>query len=773
MITGKQHQYPKAEDQLMVRETQQQHLPSVEVRELVPEIQDEIDLRDLLDILIRRKWAVVTVLLFCFFTVAVITFSMTPQFKARGSLKVSAQASNLTKFDTLEGSALKSIEFQQTQVNLLQSEQLAGRVVDLLELENSKVFNPTAGEAPEEVYTKGLLASIKDFVRAEETQDSVTLLPEDAQQQILLNNILESFKRRFKVNPIRNSELIEITFETPDPQLSADITNAIMDEFINMHMDGKLQAARDASRFLDKQILAAQMKLEKSELELQEFARKIEVVSLDPKLNMVLRQMEELNDALAKAGAHRIKMEARYQQTLGMDGGDLAQVLRSELIQNLKNQYAVLKAEYEDLGTTFKPGYPKMLQIKARMDELTQRIADEKNQILNSIKNDYESALKTEQYFEARAREQEQRSLDLEKKATQYKIYDREVETSKSIYQSLLQRSKEIEATVGAAVTNIQVVDSARPPLYPCKPRVALNLLLGLAVGLVAGIGTAFLFEYFDNTIKHPDELTDRFQIPVLGLIPFDKESVADRNNMAMKFFSDPRSPVAEAFRTTMTSVRLCVADDPPKTILITSILPGAGKSSLSCNSCFSYLAEDETCLLIDADLRKPSLHKVLKRGEKGKGLSSVLSGMAKLSDVITKTEYEGLDIISSGPLPPNPAELLSSKRMRQLLAIVAKNYDRVIIDGPPYQGFAEILVLSNMVDGVILISVEGDTPREGVKYFRQSVTNVGGRILGAIINKSGRKKGFGSYGGYSTTHTTTSMVSRVKAESGRLTCCV
>lgn len=750
MLKGKQNQYADIDTQLAVRDTQRQHLPSIEVREVVPDLQDEIDLRDLLDVLIRRKWAVVTVLLFIFFSVAIITFSMTPQFKARGSLKVSAQSANLTKFDSLEGSALKTMEFQQTQVKLLQSEQLADRVIDLLELNQNKVFNPDAGVKTEDSSTKGLFASLKNFVRADESNDSLNLLSEEAQQQILHDRILASFKNRFKVSPVRNSELIEITFETSDPVLSADIANAAMDEFINMHMDGNIKASQDASRFLDKQILSAQMKLEKSEIALQEFARKIGVVSLNPKLNMVFRQMEELNDALAKAGAERIRMEARYQQTQGEKAQDFTRVLDSVLIQTLKTQYSTLKVEYEDLGTTFKPGYPKMIQLKARMDDLEQRINDEQMQIINSIRSDYETAVMTEEYLQERADLQKERSLELEKKATQYKIYEREVESSKSIYNSLLQRAKEIEATIGAAVTNIQIVDTARPPLYPYKPRVALNLLLGIALGLFSGIGTAFLLEYFDNTIKNPDEMADRFHIPVLGLIPYDKESVDNRNNMALKFFNDPRSPVAEAFRTTMTSVRLSVADDPPKSILITSILPGAGKSSLASNACLSYLAEDESCLLIDADLRKPSLHRVFKKGDKGKGLSSVLSGMAKLSDVITNTEFEGLDFISSGPLPPNPAELLSSKRMRQLLTLAGRNYDRVIVDGPPYQGFAEILVLANMIDGVILISVEGDTPREGVKHFRKSLINVGGRILGAIINKSGKKKGYGySYGGY------------------------
>jgi capsular exopolysaccharide synthesis family protein len=207
---------------------------------------------------------------------------------------------------------------------------------------------------------------------------------------------------------------------------------------------------------------------------------------------------------------------------------------------------------------------------------------------------------------------------------------------------------------------------------------------------------------------------------------------------------------VAESIRTAITSIDLSAAGQPPKTILITSILPGAGKSILSSNTALSYLSSGEKCLLIDVDLRKPSLHKVFECGSRDKGLSSVLSGMNSLKEVIRQTEYEGLDFISSGPLPPNPAELIASSRMRQLLELVGQHYSHIILDGPPYQGFAEILVLANMVDGLILVTVEGDTPRDGVKHFRRSVLNVGGKILGAIVNKAGRHKGYGSYSKYS-----------------------
>jgi succinoglycan biosynthesis transport protein ExoP len=749
MRQNRENNYQEMDTQLVTRNQGQHYLPSTEVREVVPEFRDEIDLRDLIDTLIRRKSVVLVCLLLCFSAVAIYTFTVTPQFKAKAVMRVSVQSDKLTKFDNVESTAMKTMEFQQTQVKLLQSEQLALRVIERMDLNNNAAFNPHANVSPGEAQAKGLFDTLKTFIRPEENTDTLNLLNEEAQNLIVVDQSLGRFHKLFSVSPVRNSELIELTFNAISPALAAEVTNTAMDEFINMHMDAKLKTSRDAGKFLGKQIEGAQIKLEKSEMELQAFARKIGIVSLNPKLNLVMRQLEELNEALAKASSFRIVQEAKYQQNLTTDSGSLFQMVNNELIQSLKNQHATLLAEYQQMGTTFKPKYPKMQQLKAQMDEIESRLLFEKQAIIDSIKNDYETAVKTENYLATRTEVQKQRALDLEEKATQYKIYGREVETNKSIYQSLLQRSKEIEATIGASVTNIQIIDTARPPLYPFKPRVALNLALGLVLGLFGGVGAAFLFEYFDNTIKNPDEMIDRFGIPVLGLIPFDKESVDNRTNMALKFFADPRSPVAEAFRTTMTSVRLSVADDPPKTILITSILPGAGKSSLSSNSCFAYLSEDERCLLIDVDLRKPSLHHVFKDGMRGKGLSSVLSGMDPFSEVVTQTEYPGLDFLSSGPLPPNPAELLSSKRMRQLLENASRDYDRVILDGPPYQGFAEILVLSNMVDGVILISVEGDTPREGVKHFRRAVTNVGGRILGTIINKSGRRKGYSSYSGY------------------------
>ncbi len=744
------------ERQLAVNSTSNSaNLPSVDYREVIPPTpEEEIHLRDYLDVLIRRKWVVIIFLLVTFFSTALFTLTSTPQFDGKGVLKTSATEGRLTNFEDIQSTALKSMEFQQTQVRLLKSEQLSLRLMDKLDLRFNPLFNKeiAAKMGEEESFgdlIKQTLSSVRNFIRFN-SDDEENSLNEEGKQRLLINGIVDKLQDNLKVSPVRNSELIELTYESPDAELAAAMVNTAMDEFINMHLDSNIEASKTAGKFLDKQIMAAQIKLEKSEKLLNDFSRKAGLVSMDPKLNLIMRQLEELNDALAKARAERIGKEALYQQAIGENNHNLAQILQDELIQNLKGQYSTLQAEYQDLSTTFKPAYPKMQQLRAKMDDIESRISAEKERIIESIKNDYEAAQKKQEYLQIKAEEQKKLAIDLNDKATQYKILLREVETNKSIYQSLLQRSKEVEATLGAAVTNIQIVDRARIPLYPSKPKVARNMLLGLLLGMFGGIGLAFLLEYLDDTIKNPDELINRFHIPVLGLVPYDKGCENDRTSMALKYYNEPRSPVAESIRTAITSIDLSAAEKPPRTILITSVLAGAGKSSLSSNTALSYLSSGEKCLLIDVDLRKPSLHKIFNAGSKGVGLSSVLSGMSSLKEVIRKTDYEGLDFISSGPLPPNPAELIASNRMRQLLEKVSEHYSHIILDGPPYQGFAEILVLANMVDGLILITVEGDTPRDGVKHFRRSVLNVGGRILGAIVNKAGRHKGYGSYSKYS-----------------------
>lgn len=748
-------------DRQVMLQQEQTHLPSTFVRETMPFFDEgEVHLRDYLDVIYRRKWVVIITLLLVFSFVAISALSETPLFLAKGTIQVSPKGKLVTTLQDVDESYLKSQEFMATQISLLQSERLLGRVINVMDLEHNTFF-ANGGESVQKGMLTGLSQTvaalkgmIKDMIRPQAETDPVIAANPEYTEQITLERNLRKLKDGLQVNPVKNTQLLELNYESPNAKLSAAIINTLMQQYLELSMEGRLASFHSAGVFLDKQIDAAKIKLEKSEKDLNEFARRTGIISLDSKLNLVMRQLEEVNNALAAAATVRIAKESLYRQVQKDGGENLPAIINNELILELKKQYSDLLSEYQVLSTTFKDEYPKIKELKAKMEDLHRRYTLEQKQIIDSIRIEYEAALDNEQQLIENAETQKQLAIELNDKATQYKILDREVVSNKEVYNSLLARSKEIGASVGADAGNIEIIDIARPPLAPYKPNVRRQLLMGIMLGLFGGLGLAFLLEYMDNTVKNPDEFTKRYHIPVLGLIPFTDNEQSDDRDLAFKFYNDPKAPLAEAIRTTMFSIELSSSETPPRTMMLTSVLPDVGKSTLSCNFCLSLLTSKAKVLLIDTDLRKPTLHEIFEIKDNSRGLSSFLAGTLTLEEVLRKTQFENLFFIPSGPIPPNPAELLASSRMRNFIATAAKNFDYIIIDTPPFHGFAEILILSNMVDGVILVGELNKTPREGVEYFRKAVTNVGGRILGVLINKAGRGgKGYRYYGGYKYQH--------------------
>jgi len=730
------------------------HLPSTFVRETMPAMQEEeIHLRDYLDVIIRRKWVVLITILATFSSVAIFTFATTPLFLATGMVKTSPTARNVTSFQSMEESFLKTQEYISTQVKLLQSESLLQKLIVTMDLKNNELFTGEKKDAE----SGGLLAnlgrtisSLKEMIRPKFESEASLILSEEAADQIALDQYLRKVRKSLKVTPIKDTQLIEISIENPNAGLAADMANNLMELFLQSSMQSQIDNLRSAETFLDKQIDAAKIKLEKSEKELNQFARQTGIVSLDSKLNLVMRQLEEINTALSQAVTVRIAKESLYRQSLKEGGESLPAVMSNELLNQLKKQYSELQAEYQQLSTVFKDEFPRVKKLKAQMLEVQNSYHQELQRVVESIRIEYEAALENENRLQKSAETQKQLAIELNDKATQYKILEREVDSNKEVYNSLLTRSKEIGATVGSDSGHIEIIDRARPPLEPYKPKVRLNLLLGILLGSFGGIGLAFLLEYMDNTVKSPDEFSQRYKIPVLGLIPFIEHGAEEDRDLAFKVFNDPKAPLSEAIRTTMFSIELSTSELPPRTMLVTSVLPDVGKSTLSCNFCLSLLGTNAKVLLIDTDLRKPSLHKIFDIEDNSVGLSSFLAGTSTINDIIRKTGYPNLFFIPSGPIPPNPPELLASSRMRNFIATAAKQFDYIIIDTPPFHGFAEILILSSMVDGVILVSELNKTPRDGVEYFKKAVTNVGGRILGTLVNKAGKiGGGYRYYGGY------------------------
>ncbi len=726
-------------------------LPSIEMAASVPEFEDSVDLRDYLDIILRRKWLVLSVLLVCFTTTLIVSYSTQPLYKAQARIELSMQPPRVTKFEEMLSTQLQIREFMQTQFKLLQSETLAGRVIERLQLDTSPVFHPPAKEQAEETILPGirqlLRTVLKSFSGSQGHQQEADLQLD----QLRLRKSTEGlFAKNLQVQPERDTTLISLAFISPDAVVARDVLNALIQEFISWQVDIKIDSSISAKKQLEKQIEAARVQLEKAETNLNDFSRKAGIVSLNSNLNLIYSQLEEANRAFAVAQTERLNKEALYEQSR-QGTGALSSIVENSMIQKLRTDYIGLGAEYKESSVTYKDDYPRLQNLKAKMQDIDRQIKNQENSILDSIRTDYLTARKKEEALKKDAESKKALAMELNDRATQYKILEREVETNKLIHQSLFERSREIDARVGTELGSVQVVDYATRPLRPYTPNIPRNLLIAILAGVIGGVGLAFLLEYLDNTVKRIDEISDRFDVPVLGVLPLIEPD--ELRDISIMVRARPTSAFSEAVRTAKEFILLSSSvDQPPKLLLMTSTSAEEGKSTIAANLAQAF-APEEKVLLIDADLRKPSLHRLFPtngagngRGVRPSGLSNYLTGASGLEEVIQESGVENLQIIFAGPIPPNPAELLASNRMRHLLEQVFEYYDRIIIDAPLATGFVDAFILGHYADGVILVSTLGQTHRESLRIFRKNLIGIGGRLIGSIVNKLDVGSHYGGY---------------------------
>jgi capsular exopolysaccharide synthesis family protein len=727
------------------------HLPSTELRQATPEWDtEEVHLRDYLDVIFRRKWLIVSFLMLTFISTLILTLASPKIYKASSTIEISSQNQKITKFEEVMGTEVRAQEFYQTQVDLLQNSALAWRVIEKLDLAENPVVLETlyGGENPK--FVSRIKESLERFITAL-TVDSegATNNPSEISEEVLKQrDLIQFIEDNLEVSPKRNSMLISISFTSPDRHLSQNTVNGFGEEFVRWNMDKKLETSRLARDFLMKQIDRAKINLEKAEEDLNKFGKQAGIVSLDAKQNSIYRQLEALNSALAEAEADLISKESVYDQAVIDGPSHLPQVMESPVIAGLKAEYARLQSEYEDLAVTFHDEYPAVKALKTKMNSIGGRIKIEEKKISLSIENKYKTALKKMEAMEKRVDQQKQMALDLNERATQYKIMDREVETNKGIYQSLLERTKEIESMVGVSSSNIHIVNQAMLPIKPFKPKVKLNLLLAIVVGLMGGIGLAFFLEYFSDIIANPNEISDRFQIPILGVAPLAK---SDGFPVEQAFVHDPRSPFAEAVRSTKMSIQLAGTADQARSFLMTSTKPSEGKTTMAANLALAFAGSGEKVILIDGDMRKPRLHEFFENYSVAgsPGLSRFLAGVGS-KGLVCQNGMGNLCFIPAGPVPPNPVELLASDRFALLIDTLTQRFDRVIVDGPPCLGFADSMVLARHVGGVVLVSSIGETTRDAIRHFKKSILASQGKILGCIVNKVNVSKRFGYQSYYS-----------------------
>lgn len=722
-------------------------------------IDEDVNLKDYIDILFRRKWIIISCLLISVITVTISSFMMEKVYRSGTNIEIVPFHEKITDFDTEDERRYLSYnwddtrKFYETQYKLLKSRALAGLVYDELKTDPYIIEKNNKDKSSKGLFQvlKGTIKSLipsgdnKSDGSVEEQADPEMLQAEIEKKEYIA---VKKFMSGYRVSPDRKSRLVEINFDSNDPRFSAKAVNTLIQKYREWNIIKKQEGTEVAGEFLEVQLAEAKAELERSEQDLIDFARKVDIVSLEDEQNILIVELEEINRTLAKTETDRLTKEALYNEVEEGNYESLPKMVDDPAILELQSSYTELKAEYENKAVVFGPNFPEMRQIKAQLDKINSEINNRVESLANSIKKDYQATLRTEELLRKRAKEQNVLVSDLNERASKYKILENEVESNRDFHDELLSRYKQMKIASAVQTSNVKLIDKASIPLKPFKPAIILNIIYSIIFGLMVGCFLAFAVEHLDSTIRDEEEVKRRYAVPFLGSIPLMSDDDTILDNIETAVIANPKSLVAEAFRVVRTSILYSSPDSPPNIILVTSTQPLEGKTTTAANLALSMVQAGNKVLVIDADLRKPRMHKIFLNNGNGGGLSAYLVGQIDRSSLITNTDTEGFDLIPSGPIPPNPVELISSKKMRELLESLHESYDIVIMDGPPIANFADSRLLSRLAEGVVIVTSVGITQRQSLKTSIEEIAKVGGKIIGTIVNRVESKSKFG-YGYY------------------------
>jgi len=712
-----------------------------------PQGEEQLDLRDYLRVILKRRWTIITVFAVIFISVGIYTYTATPIYTATTRLVIEKENPNVVSIEEVMAVDSSGTDYYQTQYKIIESRSVAREVISRLDLNESEEFFPE----PKDDILSNLKRSVRETIHSwKEGIQSLLKSGEDKADASTVeldpdSALVSAFIGRIEVSPIRSSRLVDVGFEAKDPLLATRIVNTLAKAYIDQNLEIKLRAAQDAVKWLHERIEVERKKVEQAEQALLRYKEEHDIITdfTSDTEHVTAQKLAQLNAQVVDAEAIRVEAETRYQQALRLKGSpdmldSIPEVLNNELIREIKAMEVDLYKRMSELSKKYGRNHPQMVAIEAELKTLERRKQQEINRVINSLKNHYEVAVAKEESLKLALANQKKESLELNQKAIQYSVLNREVESAREMYNLLIKRFKETTLTEDMRTGNIRVIDQAEVPRSPVKPNKKLNLLLGLIVGLVAGTGLAFFFEYLDNTIKIPDDLKQHLKIPYLGPTPLIEAAgnPGDKGSLSTDLvcLHAPKSTASESFRGIRTNILFSSAEGAPQAILVTSPGPREGKTLTTTNLAVAMAQSGSKVVLVDCDLRRPKIHSLFGVSRE-RGFTNLLVGNADIDTTVVSSQVPNLDLIVSGPLPPNPSEMLGSTRMADLLAELRKRYDRILIDSPPITAVTDSVILSKYVDGVVLVIRAGDTVREVAKNALNQLQAVGAHILGGVLN--------------------------------------
>jgi len=734
----------------------------------------EIDLLDYWRVIVRRKWVGITFAGAIILVTAIFSFVATPQYKATATLLIEEESSRILTIDEATGyepRVVQDLRAYNTQLRLLKSKSLAERVARKLNLLSRPEFG--AGQKPK----TSLMAGLKyvftfKWLKSKKSQveGSDLLLPESPYS--LLAN---SLRNAIEVSPVKDTKLVEVSFTFLSPTLATEIINAFAEEFVKFSIEKRYSSTQQASDFLTETIANLRDDLAAKERELQRYGQEKDIVFLSETESATVSTFASLSAARDQAMLERIRAEAEYRELTNLEGESLPQLISDPAVQQLKTEFTTLRAEYEEKSRLLKPEHPEMVRIRARLDSLRTEI----NKAAEAAEAKVRAAQQNEATITAQLNRQKAEVARMKNNAILYNSIKSEVESKRRLLNTLLERQSETQLSAqlrGLNASNITIIDRAEVPKKPVSPDKKNNLLMALLIGIFGGIGLCFLFDYLDDTIKGPEDVEKLAALPSLGVIPYlppegiskskkygaylkhkyaygrenpEKEhTLPEVKEIELINHLHPTLPLAEDYRTVRTSILLSSAERRPKSIVFTSPLIQEGKTATTVNVAISFAQLEERVLLIETDLRKPRLHRLFKVRNID-GLTGFLTGKIALKDIVNKTFVENVWLIPSGPVPPNPAELLNSRKMKDLVEEVSHIFDIVLMDSPPILAVIDPVIIASLADGVIMIVRSGKTRRKPFLAAVEELRRARANILGVVFNAADLSKEGAYYSKY------------------------
>ncbi len=681
---------------------------------------------------LRWKWVIVGIVVATVTVGLIATLLLTPQYTATSRIEINREQKKVTNLDGMETQESgRDLQFFQTQYSLLEARSLAERVARQLRLSSDLGFFQAHGVNPTD---KGFFTTAAGMPSSSVEREKREKLAVD----LLLKHI--------SISPIRSSALVDISYTSGSPALTARITNAWTEQFIVQSMDRRFASTADARKFLEQRLADLRARLETSERDLVGYAETKGIVALGKSKNpdgrtevertLVSSDLEALNAALAQAIAERVIAQSKAAQR---NGGASSEAFNNAAIGQLREKRAEIASEYAKLLVQFEPGYPAAVALSQQIRALDASIASEESRVIKSRSAEYQEASKREEDLRRQVEDLKSRMARQQRDSIQYNIFQREADTNRELYDSLLQRYKEI-GVAGVGVNNIAIVDTAKIPEKPSSP----NLFLNLAIALMAGCGLAavatFALDQVDEGLRDPTQIGRLLQVPLLGSVPDTEEQDA------LQLLSDPKSSLSEAYLSIRSNLAFSTDHGIPKALMVTSTRPAEGKSTTSLALATVLGRTGKSVLLIDADMRSPSMHTFT--GQKNVlGLSNFLAGDNEWSHLVSETAIKGVKLMPAGPTPPSAAELLSSDRMLLLVRQLSEHFDHLVIDSPPILGIADAPLLSRAVEGCVFVAEADGVAVRGIKASLGRLHSVHAHIFGIVLTKLRHKEAGYGYG--------------------------